>query len=144
MQAEYKRSQIGSDEAANRCALWMSSRMLAHSCAHSRKLGCQLLLAMEHQEAVLESLKVSPVLLSYLKLPWAVGLLMDNKGVTFCYMSQPNDAGKRVYFNIALKWATEFDAILRGLAVVRVTLSSLLHAFLPDRPPRTMCTCFGT
>lgn len=87
-----------------------------HSCRH--KLACQLQLSMEHQLRALGDTDVS----LHLHLPWSVGALMDDHGVTFVYLSVPRESdGKRVLVRLnILLWTTHLHAIIRCLSVIRV------------------------
>jgi hypothetical protein len=87
----------------------------------------QVLLAMEQQETYLKQLLDKPRKdeTTALQFPWAVGVLTDNLGVTFMYMSAPNsETGKRDCVMQTCEW-DNLDVIFACIAVLRVRLPPL-------------------
>lgn len=84
----------------------------------------QVLLAMEQQETFLKRLLRKPCKeeTTALQFPWAVGVLTDNAGVTFMYMSAPNsETGMRDCITQTCEW-DHLDRIFACIAVLRVRL----------------------
>lgn len=80
----------------------------------------QLLLAMEYQEKVLANLQQGGLQQhdTHLQFPWAIGVLADDVGVTFIYMSPGQDKWVCVLTPL-LEW-TNLNAIFACLGVIRV------------------------
>lgn len=105
-----------------------SLQLTTHTC--SRKLGCQLQLNMEYQTRALAAVTGKDAA-SHLRLPWTVGVLMDNDGVTFVYLTVPRD-GKRTLLQLdKLFWTEQLHAIIRCLHVIKVRPSCLRAALMP-------------
>lgn len=109
--------------------------------AYSRKLGCQLQLNMEYQTRALAAVTGKDAS-SHLRLPWTVGILMDNSGVTFVYLSVPRDGNRSLLQLDKLFWGEHLHAIMRCLYVIRVRC--LHHLCGLTAYYRTMATSSGT
>lgn len=96
---EFKRSSIA--DVTHMCA-FLSCLTTTHD-AYSRKLGCQLQLNMEYQARALAAVTGKDAS-SHLRLPWTVGILMDNSGVTFVYLSVPRDGNRSMLQLDKLFW----------------------------------------
>ena len=75
---------------------------------------------------------ISNELKAYLKTPWAVGVVPNNIGITFLFLTHPreNDGKHLLVYLETLRWLDDLPAIIACFAVIRVRSSPLHFLFV--------------